>query len=159
MAEHEKYLTFVLAEEEYGLDVQVVREIIGMQAITAVPQTPDFMKGVINLRGKVIPVLDLRVKFGMPELAYTPATCIIVVAVLDLLIGIVVDTVSEVLDIAAEDIEPPPQFGTNVRTDFIRGMAKVRDTVKLLLDIELVLSADELGVMRESQPATASVAE
>lgn len=142
-----KYLTFVLAEEEYGLEILKVREIIGMQDITAVPQTPDFMKGVINLRGKVIPVLDLRIKFGLPEAEYTQATCIIVVDVRDVLMGIVVDTVSEVLDIAAEQIEPAPQFGTDVNTDFIRGMGKIRDEVKILLDIDTVLSPEELGMV------------
>ena len=143
-----KYLTFVLADEEYGLEILKVREIIGIQDITTVPQTPEFMKGVINLRGKVIPVLDLRIKFGMEEAEYTEATCIIVVDVRNLLMGIVVDTVSEVLDITADEIEPAPQFGADVQTDFIRGMGKIRDEVKILLDIETVLSPEELGVMR-----------
>lgn len=143
-----KYLTFVLDDEEYGLEILKVREIIGVQDITSVPQTPAFMKGVINLRGKVIPVLDLRIKFGLDEAEYTEATCIIVVEVGDLLMGIVVDTVSEVLDIAGADIEPSPQFGGQVRTDFIRGMGKIRGEVKILLEIAAVLSADELGEMQ-----------
>ncbi len=140
-----KYLTFVLAEEEYGLEILKVREIIGMMDITAVPRTPEFVKGVINLRGKVIPVVDLRRKFGLPSVEATEQTCIIVVHVGQVEMGIVVDKVSEVLDIASEDIEPPPSFGVSVDTDFILGMGKAGNKVTILLDISRVLTGDEVA--------------
>ncbi len=139
-----KYLTFVLGEEEYGLEILKVREIIGLMEITSVPQTPDFIKGVINLRGKVIPVIDLRLKFGMAEVEPTEETCVIVVDIVGSMMGILVDTVSEVLDIGANQIEPPPSFGSKVDADFIMGMGKIKDKVKILLDIDRVLSTEEL---------------
>ena len=145
-----KYLTFVLCNEEYGLEILKVREIISMIDVTTVPQTPDFIKGVINLRGKVIPVIDLRLKFGMPETDYTKETCNIVVDVQGLLMGIVVDTVSEVLDIAEADIEPPPSFGSKIATDFILGMGKVKGKVIILLDIGKILSAEELATVEQA---------
>jgi len=119
-----KYLTFALAEEEYGLEILKVREIISMSEITSVPKTPEFVKGVINLRGKVIPVIDLRLKFTMEEVPYTDETCIIVVDVDGIEMGIIVDHVSEVLDIASGDIEDAPEFGASVDIDFILGMGK-----------------------------------
>ncbi len=146
-----KYLTFILCDEEYGLEILKVREIIGVMDITAVPQTPNFIKGVINLRGKVIPVVDLRLKFGMPETEYTKETCIIVVDVQGLLMGIVVDTVSEVMDIAEADIEPPPAFGSAIKTNFILGMGKVKGKVKILLSIDKILSADELTIVEQAR--------
>jgi len=139
-----KYLTFVLGEEEYGLEILKVREIIGLMEITTVPQTPKFIKGVINLRGKVIPVIDLRLKFGMPEAEPTEETCIIVVDINNTLMGILVDTVSEVLDIAIGEIEPPPAFSDDIATEFILGMGKIKGNVKILLDINKVLSPEEL---------------
>ena len=141
-----KYLTFVLSSEEYGLEILKVREILGMMEITAVPQTPVFVKGVINLRGKVIPVVDLRLKFEMPEKAYDQETCVIVVEVKDTMMGIIVDTVSEVLDITNDQIEEAPKFGGKVNTEFILGMGKVGDQVKILIDIEKILSSEELVV-------------
>ena len=140
-----KYLTFVLAEEEYGLEILKVREINGIMDITAVPRVPNYIKGVINLRGKVIPVIDLRLKFGMEETPHTSETCVIVVHVKGVLMGIVVDCVSEVLDVAAEDIEESPSFGTTVNTDFILGMGKAKGSVKILLDIEKVLVDTEFA--------------
>ncbi len=145
-----KYLTFILCDEEYGLEILKVREIICIMDITAVPQTPNFIKGVINLRGKVIPVVDLRLKFGMPETEYTKETCIIVVDVQGLLMGIVVDTVSEVMDIAKADIEPSPAFGSTIKTDFILGMGKVKGNVKILLSIDKILSAEELTIVEQT---------
>ena len=139
-----KYLTFTLGVEEYGLEILKVREIIGYMEITSVPQTPVFIKGVINLRGKVIPVIDLRLKFGMEETEATEETCIIVVDIGEMLMGILVDAVSEVVDIPAEKIEPPPAFGSSISTDFILGMGKAQDKVKILLDIAKVLSQEEL---------------
>ncbi len=137
-----KYLTFSLANQEYGVEILKVREIIGMVPITTVPRTPEFVKGVINLRGKVIPVVDLRLKFGMESIEQTDETCIIVVDVLGIEMGVIVDRVSEVLDIAEENIEDTPSFGTNVNTDFILGMGKKDSQVAILLDISAVLSSD-----------------
>jgi len=143
-----KYLTFALGREEYGLEILKVREIIGYMDITAVPQMPPYVKGVINLRGQVIPVIDLRAKFGMQTTDRTEETCIIVVEINQhgrkFSTGIVVDHVSEVLDIAGECIEDPPQFGSEVDTTFILGMGKVNETVKMLLDIDKVLTGEEL---------------
>ena len=145
-----KYLTFSLAGEEYGIEITKIREIIGMMPITTVPQTPDFVKGVINLRGKVIPVVDLRLRFGMDEVDYTEKTCILVAELAgqagNILMGVVVDTVSEVLSVKAEDIEDAPTFGTKLDTDYIRGMAKIEASVKILLDIDKVLNPEELGL-------------
>jgi purine-binding chemotaxis protein CheW len=143
-----KYLTFTLNEEEYGIGILKVKEIIGMMEITTVPRTPAFIKGVINLRGKVIPIIDLRLKFEMGEIPYTDRTCIIVVEIDSekgtILIGIVVDAVSEVLNIQEGDIEETPAFGTQLNTDYILGMAKTEGGVKILLNIDKVLSIDEI---------------
>ena len=145
-----KYLTFILGREEFAIRVLKVREIMGIQDITAVPQTPGYVKGVINLRGKVIPVVDLRLKFCLPEMEYTQRTCIIVVQVqaggISLQTGIVVDEVSEVLNLAAADIEDTPDFGEGAgsATSYLLGMAKVKGKVKILLDIDQVLSGQEL---------------
>ena len=144
-----KYLTFKLADEEYGLEILKVREIMGMMDITMVPQTPDYLKGVINLRGKVIPVIDLRLKFNMPECDYTKETCIIVVDVEEILMGIIVDTVSEVLDIGGAEIEPPPKFSSNIRTDYIMAIGKAKGSIKILLDISKVLSVEEFEAIGE----------
>lgn len=142
-----KYLTFGLGGEEYGLEILKVKEIIGIMNITAIPQTPDYVKGVINLRGKVIPVIDLRTKFAMEYLEYNERTCIIVVDIVNksgnkVIMGIVVDSVSEVLNIKAEEIEDTPTFGFRLNTDYILGMAKVKGAVKILLDIDKVLTSD-----------------
>jgi len=146
-----KYLTFHLGNEEFAIQVLRVREIMGIQEITAVPQTPSYVKGVLNLRGKVIPVVDLRLKFGLPELEYTPRTCIIVVQIESesgkLMIGVIVDAVSEVLTLQAADIEDTPDFGSGVATPYLLGMAKIKGKVKILLDINMVLSAQELQVL------------
>ncbi len=143
-----KYLTFMLAQESYGIGILRVKEIIGMMPITSVPQTPRFVKGVINLRGKVIPIIDLRLKFSMESAAYSEHTCIIVVEVDagsgTVLIGIVVDAVSEVININEEEIEDSPSFGINLNTDYILGMAKTNGDVKILLNIGNVLSSEEI---------------
>jgi purine-binding chemotaxis protein CheW len=139
-----EYLTFVLDEEEYGVGILKVKEIIGMMPITMVPRKPSYVKGVINLRGKVIPVMDLRLKFDLRAMEYTERTCIIVVEITqmsgNLLIGIVVDSVSEVLNIKSMEIDEAPNFGNQLNTGYILGMAKVKDGVKILLDIDKVLS-------------------
>ena len=151
----EKYLTFNLAGEQYGLEILKVQEIIGLMDITSVPQTPDYVRGVVNLRGKVIPIIDLRKKFGLETIEDTEQTCIIVVDV-GMLMGIIVDTVQEVHDIPSASIEPPPQLGMNVDTSFILGMGKVKEEVKILLDIDKVLTSEELVQLKE---ATGSEAE
>jgi len=155
MAEREgKYLTFSLADEEYGISILKIKEIIGMMPVTTVPRTPEFVKGVINLRGKVIPVIDLRLRFGMEPIDYTERTCIIVVEIETdagtVQIGIVVDSVSEVLNVKGEDIENTPTFGTRLNTDYILGMAKMEGGVKILLDIDRVLSADEIIALEKA---------
>ena len=144
-----KYLTFALGSEEYGLEILKVREIIGYMEITAVPQTPAHVKGVINLRGQVIPVIDLRAKFGMETTDITEETCIIVVEISQgkrkFNTGIVVDHVQEVLDIDGQNIEESPQFGSSVDTSFILGMGKIGNSVKILLDIDKVLAGDDFS--------------
>jgi len=146
-----KYLTFVLAGEEYGIGILKVKEIIGIMAITTVPQTPTYMKGVINLRGKVIPIVDLRLKFGMEAIDYTEKTCIIVVEITSsgqkVMIGILVDSVSEVLNIKGADIEDTPNFGSRLNTNYILGMAKMNGGVKILLDIDKVLTGEEIALL------------
>ncbi len=134
-----KYLTFVLGSVYYGLDIQFVREIIGMQDITLVPDVASYIKGVINLRGKVIPVMDVRTRFKMPSRPYDERTCIIVIHVGDWLVGLVVDTVCEVLDIPEADIEPPPEAFGHRQDHFIAGMGKVGDDVRMLLDARKLL--------------------
>ena len=146
-----KYLTFTLANEEYGIGILKIKEIIGMMPITNVPQTPAFVKGVFNLRGKVIPVVDLRLRFGMAEIGYTERTCIIVVEISGkaamVMIGIVVDSVSEVLNIKNEEIEDTPTFGAKLNVDYILGMAKMEGGVKILLDIDRILSHQEVSLL------------
>jgi purine-binding chemotaxis protein CheW len=143
-----KYLTFQLGNEEFGIRVLKVREIMGIQEITAVPQTPAHIKGVLNLRGKVVPVIDLRLKFGLAAAEYTQRTCIIVTQVQGeagaVLMGIVVDGVSEVLNLTPSEIEDTPDFGEEISTAYLLGMAKAKGKVKILLDIDKVLSSQEL---------------
>jgi purine-binding chemotaxis protein CheW len=149
-----KYLTFTLANEEYGIAILKVKEIIGMMPITHVPQTPSYVKGVINLRGKVIPVTDLRLKFGMAEIEYTERTCIVVVEIGGssgmIQVGIVVDSVSEVLNIKPEQIEDTPDFGASMDTNFILGIAKMEDGVKILLDINKVLNEKDISKLEKA---------
>lgn len=145
-----KYLTFSLGNEDYGVGILSVREIIGVMEITAVPHTPQYIKGVINLRGRVIPVLDLRLKFGMAPEEYNERTCIIVVEVqgqsAPVQVGMVVDSVSEVLNVAAGEIEPPPSLGTSTETENILGMAKIKGEVKILLDVNKIVGE---GVLKQ----------
>lgn len=149
-----KYLTFSLGCEEYGISILKIKEIIGMMPITPVPRTPFYVKGVINLRGKVIPVVNLRLKFGMEEVGYTDRTCIIVVEAKgeagSVFVGIVVDSVSEVLNIKEAEIEEAPTFGAKLETDYILGMAKMNGGVKILLDIDKVLGSEEMGLLEKA---------
>jgi purine-binding chemotaxis protein CheW len=149
-----KYLTFVLEGEEYGIGILKVKEIIGIMPVTTVPRTPAYMKGVINLRGKVIPIVDLRVRFGMGSREYTEKTCIIVVEIASggqkAVIGILVDSVSEVLNIKDADIEDAPNSDSRLNTDYILGMAKTGERVKILLEIDRVLSSAEMDILEKA---------
>lgn len=150
-----KYLTFGLASEQYGLKILKVQEIIGIMDVTRIPKAPGFVRGVINLRGKVIPVVDLRLKFEMEGREDTERTCIIVTQVAQnshrVTMGIIVDDVSEVIDIDGSQIEPPPEFGASVDTDFILGMGKVDKKVVMLLDVDKMLSNKELALVEQAQ--------
>jgi len=143
-----KYLTFKLSHETYGIEILKVQEIIGLMSITSIPRTPNFVRGVINLRGKVIPVIELRKKFDMETVEDTDHTCIIVVQVLGsgnpITMGVIVDEVSEVVDIADNQIEPAPSFGASIDTAFIMAMGKLGESVVILLDIDKVLTANEI---------------
>jgi purine-binding chemotaxis protein CheW len=147
-----KYLTFKLVQEEYGLEILKVQEIIRMQAVTKVPRTPEYIRGVINLRGKVIPVIDLRNKFGFDSCKDTDKTCVIVAQIKNfqhqITMGVIIDEVKEVLDIRAENIEETPSFGVNINTEFILGIGKIGNSVKILLDIDKVMSSDELSIIK-----------
>jgi len=149
-----KYLVFNLAAGEYGIDISQIKEIIGMMPITKVPQTPKFVKGVVNLRGKVIPVIDLRLRFGIEAADYTERTCIIVVEIEGtsgiIQIGILVDSVSEVLSIYGRDVDDTPTFGAKLNMDYILGMAKMENNVKILLDIDQVLSTEVVSALEKA---------
>ena len=149
-----KYLTFELADEVYGLEILKVQEIIGMMTVTRVPRTPEFVRGVVNLRGQVIPVIDLRLKFGLDPIEDTEKTCIVVVQVArgraKVTMGIIVDEVSEVMDIDGELIEASPSFGSSVDTEFILGMGKIDQTVVMLLDVDKVLSGGDIAAVEHA---------
>jgi purine-binding chemotaxis protein CheW len=146
-----KYLLFNISSEVYGINISSVTEIIEMQKIIAVPDMPDFLKGVINLRGKVIPVMDMRIRFGMEEREHDDRTCIIIVNVNDSSLGFIVDTVAEVHDIMDDDIEPAPDFkGHEERNRYIAGLGKVQDEVKILLDVEKILNKKEYDSLKET---------
>ncbi|MDA8428767.1 MAG: chemotaxis protein CheW [Geobacteraceae bacterium] len=143
-----QYLTFKLAEETFALDVAKVREILELSNITKVPQTPDFMRGVINLRGSVVPVIDMRLKFGMPATVQTVNTCIIVAEVQMedeiIVLGALADSVQEVVEMEPEQIEAAPHIGTHLNTDYIKGMGKLGERFIMILDIDRVFTVDEL---------------
>jgi purine-binding chemotaxis protein CheW len=139
-----RFLTFTLGKEDYGIEIIYVTEIIGIQAITEVPELPDYVKGIINLRGKIIPVMDVRLRFKKEPIAYTDRTCIIVIDIKDISIGMIVDTVSEVISIDDVNIVPPPSMKTGFHNRYVKGIGKVGNDVKLLLDCEKILSEDEV---------------
>ncbi len=145
-ASKNKLLTFFLGEEEYGVEISTVREIIAMMKITPVPKTPQYVVGVINLRGTIIPVIDTRRRFEMDTVEYGEQTAIIIIEINKLSIGFVVDKVEEVLSIDTENISEPPKFGTNINTDFIKNMARVKDDVVMVLDLEKLFEAEELSM-------------
>lgn len=160
-----KYLTFGIQGESYGIDVLQVREIIRLIGVTVVPQMPAYVRGVINLRGKIIPVMDLRLRFGFSEITDTELTCIVVVQVQlpdgkVTPMGLVVDGVEEVINIAAGDIEETPDFGVTIATEYILGMAKIKDTVKTLLAVDRIIAAESLlqSIQRAALAAPAPAA-
>ena len=140
----EKYLTFIVDNEVYGLEILKVREIVAMIHISKVPLVPDYVKGVINLRGKVIPVIDIRLKFHMEDVDYTEHTTIIIVDIEDLSIGFIVDETSEVVKIDKVNLMPPPKFGTTIDTSFLKSMAKTQDSITMIVDLEKLFSNDEI---------------
>lgn len=145
-----KFLTFQLDREEYAIPIRHVIEIIGLQRITPLPDLPDFVKGVINLRGKVIPVIDVRLRFGMPERAYDERTCIVIVNIDEASVGLIVDEVNEVMAISADRIEPPPSVQKGREMRFVAGLGKVENSVKILIDISRLIFEDELNLIEES---------
>ena len=155
ITETRQYLTFKLADEVFAVDVAKVREILEFNSITKVPQTPEFMRGVINLRGSVVPVMDLRLKFGMPETERTVDSCIIVVEIEyegeTLVLGALADSVQEVFELEPERIEPAPRIGTRLNADFIRGMGRHGEKFIIILDIDRVFGVEELSSLRDAQ--------
>lgn len=143
----DKYLTFHLGKETYGIEIYYVIEIVGIQKITEVPDMPEFVKGVINLRGQVIPVMDVRTRFKMAPREYNDRTCVVVVSVDDTDIGLVVDTVDEVADIPEADISPPPKIGKSASSRYIKGMGKTGEDVKIILDVNKLLFEEELATL------------
>jgi len=160
ITETTQYLTFRLGEEIFALDIAKVREVLDFTNITKVPRTPDFMRGVINLRGNVVPVVDMRLKFGMTRTEQTVNTCIIIVEISvdgdTTVLGALSDSVQEVLDLEPGQIEPAPRIGTRLRTEFIRGMGKQDDHFVIILDIDKVFSMDELSLVQEVEMGASS---
>ena len=156
-----QYLTFRLGEEVFGLQIAKVREVLDYTSVTRVPQTPAFMRGVINLRGTVVPVVDMRLKFGLEETDWTVNTCIIIVEVeLDnetTILGALADSVQEVMELGPEQIEPAPKIGTRLKTEFIKGMGKVAEKFVILLNIDRVFSSEELVLVTDMQEAAEAI--
>ena len=149
-----QYLTFKLQDEVFALDISKVREVLDFITVTKVPRMPDFLRGVINLRGSVVPVIDLRLKFGMPITAKTVNTCVIIVEVKlndeTVILGVLADSVQEVMDLEADAIEPAPRIGTHLKTDFIKGMGKHKETFIMILDIDKVFTADDIEIVKDA---------
>ncbi len=150
--ENNQYLTFTLEDEVFGLAIGKVREVLDFTSVTRVPQTPAYMRGVINLRGSVVPVMDMRLKFGMSKTVKTVNTCIIIAEIEmegeTTVLGALADSVKEVLDLEPDEIEPPPKIGTRLNTEFIRGMGKHNEEFIIILDIDKVFSADEISAVQ-----------
>lgn len=138
-----KFLTFVLGDETFGIEIRHVTEIIGMQQISQLPEVPDYIKGIINLRGRIIPVIDMRTRFKMEHIAYNDRTCIIVIDILDFSIGLIVDQVAEVITIEDDNIASPPESRTGIQNRYIQGIGKVGDEVKLVLDCEKLFEGEK----------------
>lgn len=144
-----KYLTFLLGKEDYGIEIKYITEIIGIQAITEVPELPHYVKGIINLRGKIIPVMDVRLRFGKEPMEYSDRTCIIVVDILNVSAGLIVDCVSEVLSIPDQEIVPPPEIN-KFGSKFVKGIGKAGNEVKLILDCEKLLNEEDANLINDS---------
>jgi purine-binding chemotaxis protein CheW len=159
ITEMNQYLTFKLQDEVFAFDISTVREVLDFTAITKVPRTPDFMRGVINLRGSVVPVIDLRLKFGLSMTEKTVSTCVIIVEVKisdePVILGVLADSVQEVMDLDRDHIEPAPRIGTHLKTDFIKGMGKRDDRFVMLLNIDKVFSSDELASVQNTDTEAA----
>jgi purine-binding chemotaxis protein CheW len=147
--QHGRYLTFNIGEEVFGVEIEYVTEIIGLQPVTKVPESADYIKGIINLRGKIIPVVDVRLKFKKEAVEYTDRTCIIVIDTEELIAGLIVDEVSEVLTIGDQDIAPPPNYKTGIKNRYIQGIGKVGGEVKLLLDCKRLFDEKEIQAISE----------
>lgn len=147
--QHGRYLTFNVGEEVFGIEIEYVTEIISMQPVTKIPQIADYIKGIINLRGKIIPVIDVRLKFKKESIEYDDRTCIIVIDTQDILVGLIVDKVSEVMTIDDEDIAPPPNSKTGARNRYIKGIGKIEGEVKLLLDCKMLFDEEETQTINE----------
>lgn len=147
--QHGRYLTFHLDEEDFGIEIKYVTEIIGMQPIARIPEVPDYIKGIINLRGKIIPVIDMRLKFKKESVEYNDRTCIIVVDTQEIIVGLVVDKVSEVITIDDEEIAPPPDKKTGIHNKYIQGIGKIEGEVKLLLDCKKLFNEEETKTIGE----------
>lgn len=143
--QHGRYLTFALGDESFGIEISVVTEIVGVQPVTFIPEVPDYVKGVINLRGKIIPVIDVRARFGRESADYTDRTCIVVVDIQDICAGLIVDNVAEVITIDDADIVPPPDYRTGAQNRYIKAIGKVGNEVKLLLDCDMMFRGNELA--------------
>jgi len=156
-----QYLTFILDQEIYAMDITQVREVLDFTKITKVPRMPDFIKGVINLRGGVVPVVDLRLKFGMSQAQKTVDTCIIIIEIniqeTQTLLGIMADSVQEVMSMEPDQIEPAPKIGTRLKTEFIKGMGKKNDEFIIILDSDKVFSTDELTIVQEVEKNTGAI--
>ncbi|AWL12105.1 Chemotaxis protein CheW [Saliniradius amylolyticus] len=145
--QQKEFLTFVLGEEHYGLDIMAVKEIRGYEPVTSIAKAPPFIKGVLNLRGEVVPIVDLRLKFDLGEATYTEFTIVIMVTVADRIVGIVVDAVSDVVKLEDEDIRPAPEFGVAFDSRYLDGLAPLDDKMVILVDIEALITSDELGIV------------
>ena len=157
-----KYLTFVLATEEYAVDILRVQEIKGWNKITTIPNTPHYICGVINLRGTIVPIIDLRQRFNLERLEYGPMTVVVVLKVIankskERTMGIVVDAVSDVYDVSETDIKPPPDFGSLISTEFIKGLTTVDNKMVIVLDIDRLLNSDELAIVENVSEPTSSL--
>ena len=146
----DRFLTFSLGKESYGIEVKYVTEIIGIQAVTEIPELPEYVRGIINLRGKIIPVMDVRLRFKKEPKEYNDRTCIVVVDIRNVSIGIIVDSVSEVITIPEQDVVDPPQMNKGLNNRYIKKIGKVGNNVKLLLDCEKLLTEDELESLNEA---------
>jgi purine-binding chemotaxis protein CheW len=147
----QEFLTFVLGDETYALDVMTVKEIRGYQAVTKIANSPDFVKGVLNLRGDIVPIIDLRIKFSVGEVTYNDFTIVIMLNIGERVVGIVVDEVSDVIKVAGQDIKPPPEFGAVFDSSYLYGLTTIDQQMIILINIESLISSDELGLFESSK--------